>query len=249
MPFRALPFFRVLTIVLMSALVTGGTAASQMVELTEEICATLDVDASGTVSEEEARGLIELGFNLVGEEEVNIDEEDFEYVMNNCGELLPAGTPTDDTELAAHPANVYTGTCDSLGDIAAPLNDVAPIGFPVGGAATPALAIGTPVPEDQETEEATPLIDVEGVPSDSVTVVQESLEELISGEHVIAVHQSAVNFDDLIACGDIAGEPTDGQLVVQLEELNDSGYSGEALLESNDDDTTTVTIALQESGA
>ncbi|MDQ4044890.1 MAG: hypothetical protein M3173_05510, partial [Chloroflexota bacterium] len=162
MPFRALPLFRVLTIMLMSALVTGGVAAAQTVDLTEEICATLDVDASGTVSEEEARGLIELGINLVGEQEVNIDEADFEYAMNNCGELLPTGTPTDDTELSDHPANIYTGTCDSPGDLVAPLTDVLPLDFPI---------VGTPIAGDQEAAEATPLI-AEGVPSESVTVVQ-----------------------------------------------------------------------------
>src|SRR5680860_927105 len=59
--------------------------------------------------------------------------------------LAQDATPADTA--AAHPAHIHTGTCDTLGDVVFPLNDVAVPGAATpdaGTAATPAAA-GAPI--------------------------------------------------------------------------------------------------------
>jgi hypothetical protein len=76
--------------------------------------------------------------------------------------------------------------------------------------------------------------------------VDVALDDILAGEHAINVHQSAENIDVYVACGDVTGEATDGMLTVELQELNDSGMSGEAMLTDNGDGTTTVEIHLMQ---
>lgn len=237
---------RLLALLLMPLALTGAAATSaaaslQTVPLTAEICATLDADNSGGISETEAQALVDLGFNLAGDEATVIDQADFDAAMTGCADLLAgAATPTGNEEYAAHPAHIHSGTCEELGDVVYPLNDVAPVDFPVE-AGTPA-AMSSPVAEGRAMAS-------EGVVADSVTTVDTSLDDLLSGEYAINAHESAVNIQNYIACGNITGETTDGQLTVELHELNDSGYTGEAVLVDNGDGTTTVTLTLMQGGA
>ncbi len=126
------------------------------------------------------------------------------------------------------PAHIHSGTCDDLGDIVYPLNDLAP----VSPFATPGAVLPSP---EAEVRVAVP---------ESETVVDASLEELLAEPHAINVHESAENIETYIACGNITGSADEGQVVVQLEELNDSGYAGFASLIANDDGTTTVRVEL-----
>jgi hypothetical protein len=109
--------------------------------------------------------------------------------------------------------------------------------------------MGTP-PEGAEDVDVTtdvmasPTPDMNGVIAGSTTTVEASLDVILGAEHAINVHESAENIENYIACGDLTGTPSDGQLEVQLQELNDSGYSGRATLRDNGDGTTTVTIEL-----
>lgn len=147
--------------------------------------------------------------------------------------LAQYSTPSDDKDVA-HPAHIHNGTCDNLGDVAYPLNDVAPL----EDGATPAVS---PV--------ASPAAGGMGeVDAQSTTKVEVSLDDLLGTEYAINVHESKENIGNYIACGNITGTATDGQLVVTLDELNDSGYSGQAILKDNGDGTTTVTVMLMETG-
>lgn len=144
-------------------------------------------------------------------------------------------SPQLDTEggAQAHPAHIHAGTCEELGEVVFPLNDVAPLAAGATPAASPAASPAAMGEAD------------ENVVAESTTILEVSLDEILSGEHAINVHESAENIDVYIACGDIAGTPENGHLRVELQELNDSGYTGRAVLTSNADDmTTTVTVTL-----
>jgi hypothetical protein len=82
----------------------------------------------------------------------------------------------------------------------------------------------------------------------STTRVEAPLEDILATEHAIKVHLSANEIDTYIACGDLAGQPTDGQLEIALEEQNDSGYEGTARLTNTGDGITTVDIVLGMAG-
>lgn len=133
--------------------------------------------------------------------------------------LAQQATPTP---APAHPAHIHSGTCDTLGDVVFPLENAT----------------------DQPP--ATPVTDTasgaESAAASSTTIVEAPLDDILAAEHAINVHESAENIDVYIACGDITGSPTEGTLEIELQELNDSGYSGTAMLVDNGDGTTTVTV-------
>lgn len=125
---------------------------------------------------------------------------------------------------APHPAHIHSGSCDNLGDIVTPLTDVTELtAGEVFGAGSAILV------KESETDVALPLGDI------------------LSAPHAINVHESAEAIQNYIACGDIGGRVIDGDLVIGLRELNDSGHHGVAVLE-DDDDGTDVTLYLTEEG-
>jgi len=147
----------------------------------------------------------------------------------NAGAQGTVATPAagGQTGEAPHPAHIHTGTCDTLGDVVFPLNDVA----------APETASATPV--------ASPVAAGSGaVVAESTTIVEVSLDDIISGGHAINVHESKENVQNYIACGDVTGSAVGGQLSIELNELNGSGYMGQAALQDNRDGTTTVTVVL-----
>src|SRR5918998_361919 len=83
--------------------------------------------------------------------------------------LLAPGLAAQDDEAEVHPAHIHSGTCAELGDVVAPLTDVAHVG------------------NDAERTGATSSIPVKS----SVTVVDLPLQEIIDGEHAINVHLAA----------------------------------------------------------
>jgi plastocyanin len=125
---------------------------------------------------------------------------------------------------APHPGHIHSGSCDNLGDIVAPLTDVTELtAGEVFGAGSAILV------KESQTDVALPLGDI------------------LSAPHAINVHESAEAIQNYIACGDIGGRVIDGDLVIGLRELNDSGHHGVAVLE-DDDDGTDVTLYLAEEG-
>jgi hypothetical protein len=143
-----------------------------------------------------------------------------------------AGQATPQTESAvAHPAHIHAGSCPEVGDVVYPLADLAS-----------SNAIGGSMASPQAASDA---VDLTGaVLSESTTEVEATLDDILAAEHAINVHASAEDIQTSIACGDVTGTPTDGELTIQLQELNDSGVVGEARLVDNDDGSTTVTVSL-----
>ena len=116
-----------------------------------------------------------------------------------------------DVELP-HPVHIHSGTCDNLGDVVVPLTDIKlnTAGESFG------LASAVPV-EESETDAAI------------------SMSDLLASPHAINAHESADAIQNYIACGDIGGRVVDGDLLIGLREVNGSGYSGIAKLETDDD--------------
>jgi hypothetical protein len=133
---------------------------------------------------------------------------------------------------AGHPAHIHTGTCDTVGEVVFPLNDVIAVDS-VAAPATPSLELAS-----------TPAA---GATLQSTTTVLLPLDDILSGEHIINVHQSAEMIEAYVACGEITGEATDGTLTVELMELNESGVSGQAILTDNGEGETVVEINLTQS--
>jgi len=155
-----------------------------------------------------------------------------------------------------HPAHIHAGACPEVGEIVFPLENLsAPgMGTGMGMDSTPMAGMdkgGTPMAgmdmaaTPMAGMDASPMAGMTGdVVAQSTTVVQASLDQILAAQHAINVHESAENIQNYIACGDITGTAEGGQLQVQLNELNDSGYQGQATLEDNGDGTTTVTVML-----
>lgn len=80
----------------------------------------------------------------------------------------------------------------------------------------------------------------------SATTIETTLSKLLANKHAVNIHKSEAEIGTFIACGDIAGEPVDGQLVIALTPLNDSGVTGVAILHDQGNGTI-VTIYLVES--
>jgi hypothetical protein len=139
-----------------------------------------------------------------------------------------AQTPVSeaDTTEEAHPAHIHAGTCDQLGDVVIPLEDVA---VPAG-----TTHQGTEAAHDVKT---------------SQTHVDMPLQEIIDGEHAINVHLSAEEIDVYIACGDVGGyvvtDPAGRtELFVGLAELNDSGHTGVVRFGVGDDPNQTEVVVM-----
>ena len=135
------------------------------------------------------------------------------------------GTPTTD---GAHPAHIHTGTCAALGDIVAPLTELA----------DPTGTVERVGPATARTVKA------------SETTVDLPLEEIIAGGHAINVHLSAGEMGTYIACGDVGGavvtdEGGRRELVVGLGELNGSGHVGVAWLGADGERTEVVVVLVE----
>ena len=152
-----------------------------------------------------------------------------------AGQATPVGgaqaTPVGGAQAddGPHPAHIHSGTCDELGDVVHPLEDVAePTGEEMGAAG------GHPVKLSEATHLDVPL------------------EEILDGDHAINVHLSADEIDEYIACGNIGGvvhERENGEgteVVVGLAELNGSGHVGIAWLGDDGEGGTNVAVSLIE---
>jgi plastocyanin len=123
-------------------------------------------------------------------------------------------------QAANHPAHIHQGTCDNLGDIVEPLDNVSLGEAPQLSGASSAISV---------------LV--------SDTLVPLSLEDMFAADHAINIHESADNIQEYIACGAIGGPVRGGVLVIGLGELNDSGVSGVAVL-TEEEGGTNVDVYL-----
>jgi hypothetical protein len=162
-------------------------------------------------------------------------------------EATPVGTPVGALgELLIHPAHIHSGTCAELGPVVYPLNDVIEVLDAATPVATPPTALQQATPPADATPGVLGEVDAE---AGFFTIVEVTLEELLATEHAINVHESPETIEIYLACGEITGEPVDGQLEIELAEQQDSGYRGRALLTDNGDGTTTVILALERTAA
>lgn len=126
----------------------------------------------------------------------------------------------------SHPAHIHQGTCDELGDIVAPLDNVSePEASEVSG-----------------TENPIPV-------RVSETLVELPLADILGGEHSINIHESDDNVQEYIACGEIGGAVRGGKLVIGLGELNDSSHTGVAVLEEAEGGTNVVIYLMNTAAA
>jgi plastocyanin len=121
-----------------------------------------------------------------------------------------------------HPAHIHSGTCDELGDIVAPLPDVKQ--------KTAGEVFGNPGFAPVEVSE---------------TDVPLTLSAILASPHAVNIHESKENIQNYIACGNIGGRVVDGELLIGLKQINDSGFYGIAKLDQ-DSDSTHVVVYLAE---
>jgi plastocyanin len=140
-----------------------------------------------------------------------------------------AGSKSSDAASVVHPVHIHEGTCDQLGEVLYPLSDIGP------GAAT----------KDGEDIATTGTIgpsDAEGV-SISETTIDITVAELLAAPHAINIHTSADEITSYVGCGDISGQMWNGDLIIGLQQLNNSGDVGIAVL-SEEAERTTVTLYM-----
>lgn len=157
----------------------------------------------------------------------------FVFLLATAGaSMAQDATPSGAT--TAHPAHIHEGTCEDLGDIVFPLTDVAAPSPADGGD----MAAGSPIAVETST-----------------TTVEAPLSDIINEGHAVNVHESADNVGNYIACGDIGGTivpgaADGGELMIGLHGLNDSGYSGIAVLrEAGEQTDVTIYLAQGLTGA
>jgi plastocyanin len=143
--------------------------------------------------------------------------------------LLPAlaiaPVAAQDDERVPHPAHIHSGSCDDLGDIVVPLADVQENRAGERFGAQTAIAV-----------------------EQSFTEAPMQLGEILAAPHAINIHLSADEIQNYIACGDIGGRVIDNRLAIGLRELNDSGFSGVAVLAGTDAGTDVTLYLAWEGG-
>jgi hypothetical protein len=142
-----------------------------------------------------------------------------------------AQDPTATVEgVVTHPSHIHKGSCAELDpNPAFPLNDVGP---------------------RLKDDEMPPAEDIKGsltaapVEISETEEIEVNFDDIFTEAYAINVHESAQNIQNYIACGDIGGPVIDDKVYIGLQEQNDSGYSGIALIEKDGDDNIKVTVYL-----
>jgi hypothetical protein len=148
--------------------------------------------------------------------------------------LAQDDTSTDGEQ--SHPAHIHIGDCANLDpNPAAPLNNI------------------TARSADEEGDESDTDLAPQGVLTAPAVLHSETddielsfEDDVLASSHSIVVHESEENIENYIACGEIGGVVVDGELVISLRPLNDSGYTGVVKLASDDDGNVDVEVYLAE---
>jgi len=165
--------------------------------------------------------------------------------LGSSSVLAQDATPSAVTE-PAHPVHIHSGSCDALGDVVYPLNDITVYSitnaFSFGPVGTPtASEMATPLPGISITKTIPTLF--------SFTHIDADVSEFIGGGFAINAHESADNIQNYIACGDIPpcigiACPAVTGVTVDLAPLNDSGYFGVARIEAAPNGGSNVSVFL-----
>jgi hypothetical protein len=140
-------------------------------------------------------------------------------MAGGAGVYAQDASPVATDGVTGRPAHIHAGSCDELGEVVAPLSDLT-------------LAAGGTGDTEGTDAEGAAAGNADAIPAEySFTTVDLSLDDILAADHAINIHESADNIDEYIACGDLGGTvDANGSLVVGLQELNDSGYAGIAVL-------------------
>lgn len=71
---------------------------------------------------------------------------------------------------------------------------------------------------------------------DDVDDFDNGVQELVDGEYAVVVHETDDRDSAVLACGDIDGELENDSLLIELDEVDGSGFEGRALMHPDDDD-------------
>jgi hypothetical protein len=130
----------------------------------------------------------------------------------------------------SHPAHVHAGTCDELDpNPIQPLDNIEP---------------KLNESDDENANEPQGVLLAQRVLY-SETDVDMSLDDMLASPFSINAHESDENIQNYIACGEIGGVVVDDKLAIALRPVNDSGYTGIAILEK-DGDKTNIKVYLAE---
>lgn len=137
---------------------------------------------------------------------------------------------TETTPDVSHPAHIHSGTCDELDpNPAQPLNNIEP---------------RLNDSDDDNANEPQGVLTAPRVLY-SDTDVEMSLDDLLAESYSINIHESEEQIQNYIACGEIGGVKVDDEILIGLRPMNDSGYTGVAILKA-DGDKTEVKVYLVE---
>jgi len=153
-------------------------------------------------------------------------------LVGGAGMAFAQDSTNASTAAPSHPAFIESGECSNLdANPVATLNDVT---THVNGDGN---AKDNPV---KGTLTATTVLYSK---SDSLDL---KWDDMLSQADAITVHDSQSNIKSYLACGVIGGVVVDDSLAIALEPMNNSGYSGIALLKKDDGGKVDVEIYLAE---
>ena len=158
----------------------------------------------------------ELTFPKAGSWKWMITPEPFAGTSFASIQVQDAAGSTASDGTGAHPASIHAGSCQSLGKSAFPLSDVIPNGVVLDG----------------KTDQTTGVVGADaGVPvAISSTTVDVTIAELLAEPHAITVVKGANDAGTEVACGNVSGRIWNDELIVGLQQRNNSSDVGVAVL-------------------
>lgn len=64
----------------------------------------------------------------------------------------------------------------------------------------------------------------------------DSVEALVDGDYAVVVHETESRDSAVLVCGDIEGDVENDSLLIELDEVDGSGFEGRAFMHPDDDD-------------
>ena len=125
-----------------------------------------------------------------------------------------------------HPTRIHEGTCEELGPVAFRLNGVG------GSVDLDNAPVATPTTVNSDSSYQVLV---------SETVIDRSIDELLSGQHALMIYESDEAMD-AIACGNIGGARTGEMLATGLAEAGVPGHIGFALFRPDGDQTDVLVV-------
>lgn len=72
-----------------------------------------------------------------------------------------------------------------------------------------------------------------------------AVQDLVDGEYFIVVHEHESTDSAVLVCGDIEGDVADDSLLIELHEVDGSGWEGRAFMHPDDDDDDDDDIEIE----